>query len=802
MKNFVGVAAALLALLMSVPAFADEGDGGYGVRRFMLAVGANDGGERRVLLRYAVSDADAMTKVFRELGGVAAEDQIQLRDPDPYTFLQAIAQLGALAQQARPDYRRLEIILYYSGHSDDQGLLLKGQHLGYSVLRDAVNRLPAEVRIVILDSCASGALTRLKGGQRRPSFLLDTSSNMQGHAYLTSASDDESAQESDLIGASFFTHALISGLRGGADATQDERITLNEAYQFAFYETLARTEGTQTGAQHPAYDIQMAGSGDLVMTDLRGRSAGLVLGDDLTGRLRIRDAQNQLVVELMKPQGRSVELGLEPGDYRVIIDRGGVYFSKDVTLIDGDLALVSGEDLELIATELTVARGDAGLSDEERLRESYEKKVRHWREPEGGFIFPRFSGSLWPGLSTNGADEKRAISEVSLNLTLGRTGGVKGLELGLLGNSDLYDVTGCQIAGAMNMVEGSVAACQVAGLLNSVMGDVKHLQLAGLVNTVKGKVSGVQGSSVLNFTKGGLRGVQLGLIDIVVGDLAGVQLSGWIGLARGNADGCLQMSGWANYVGGDFKGLQWSGAVNAVLGEGSLGQFASAANYVRGRLVGFQATGGVNLAREIDGCQLGTLNLAERAHGAQLGVVNIARNVKGLQFGLVNVAETMDGAPVGVINYARDGQQRLQLWTSDTAEGTVALKLGNRNAYSLLAFGSQELGRDDRMFIGFGLGGEFNHTERVFTTADLMAYHILEDGEWGEGVHLLAKARIGLGFRVADRLAVVGGATLNNYLSKRHDGEGLAHGTWGDEYDEKENLWAKAWPGFFVGLQF
>lgn len=802
MKSFVGVAVALLVLLMSVPAIAEEGSDGYGVRRFMLAVGANDGGETRVLLRYAVTDADAMSRVFCELGGVAAEDQIQLTDPDPYTFLQAIAQLGALAQQARSDYRRIEIILYYSGHSDDQGLLLKGQHLGYSALRDAVNRLPAEVRIVILDSCASGALTRLKGGQRRPSFLLDASSDMQGHAFLTSASDDESAQESDRIGASFFTHALISGLRGGADATQDERITLNEAYQFAFYETLARTEGTQTGAQHPAYDIQMAGSGDLVMTDLRGRSAGLLLGDDLSGRLRIRDSQNQLVVELMKAQGRSVELGLEPGAYRVIIDRGGEYFSRDVNLIEGDLALISGEELELIASELTVARGGPEPSDEERLWGLYEKKVRYWREPEGGFIFPRFSGSLWPGLSTNGADEKRAVSEVSLNLTLGRTGGVKGFELGLLGNGDLYDVTGCQIAGAMNMVEGSVEAIQLAGLLNSVMGDVKHLQLAGLVNTVNGKVSGVQGSAALNFTKGDLRGLQLGVIDIVGGDLVGAQISGWIGLVRGDAEGYFQMAGWANYVGGNFSGLQWSGAVNAVLGEGSMAQFASAANYVRGRLAGFQATGGVNLAREIDGCQLGTVNLAEETHGAQVGIVNLSRHVKGLQFGLVNVADTVDGAPIGVINYVRQGQQRLQLWYSDTAEGSVALKLGNQNAYSLLAFGRQELGRDDRMFVGGGLGGEFNHTERLFTTADIMAYHILEDGKWGHGVHMLAKARIGLGFRFAHRLSLVGGAALNSYLSKRHDGEGLAHGTWGDKYHEKEELWAKAWPGFFVGLQF
>jgi uncharacterized caspase-like protein len=61
---------------------------------------------------------------------------------------------------------------------------------------------------------------------------------MRGYAFLTSSSPDEVAQESDHIGASFFTHYLVSGLRGAADVTGEGKVTLNEAYQFAFNETL------------------------------------------------------------------------------------------------------------------------------------------------------------------------------------------------------------------------------------------------------------------------------------------------------------------------------------------------------------------------------------------------------------------------------------------------------------------------------------------------------------------------------------------------------------------------------------
>lgn len=72
------------------------------------------------------------------------------------------------------------------------------------------------------------------------------------------SSADEAAQESDRIGGSFFTHALVSGMRGAADASGDGKITLTEAYRFAFEETLQRTAQTQFGSQHPAYEIRSA----------------------------------------------------------------------------------------------------------------------------------------------------------------------------------------------------------------------------------------------------------------------------------------------------------------------------------------------------------------------------------------------------------------------------------------------------------------------------------------------------------------------------------------------------------------
>ena len=136
----------------------------------------------------------------------------------------------------RPDAPK--IVVYYSGHADEKGLLLGDDRYSYRTLRDRLDQIPADVRIAVLDACSSGAFTRVKSGRPRPPFLVDESADMRGHAFLTSSAETEAAQESDRIRASYFTHFLVSGFRGAADSSGDGKVTLNEAYQFAFNETL------------------------------------------------------------------------------------------------------------------------------------------------------------------------------------------------------------------------------------------------------------------------------------------------------------------------------------------------------------------------------------------------------------------------------------------------------------------------------------------------------------------------------------------------------------------------------------
>ncbi len=323
------------------------------VRRFVLAVGANDGGAKRETLQYAVSDAQNFVQVMETMGGVDAG--VLLSDPRIDHLEEALHALHNRVASA--EAARREVIIYYSGHADENGLRLGESLFSYARLRNAMDRMEAEVHIAILDACASGAITRLKGGRRQKAFMVDASSDMRGYAFLTSSSEDEAAQESDAIGASFFSHYLVSGLRGAADVTGDGRVTLNEAYHFAFQNTLEGTERTQGGAQHPAYDIKMTGTGDVVMTDVRQTSAGLILAESLQGRFFIRNANRQLIAELFKPAGRRVELGLEPGMYRVHMAREIQSATTSVELAMGQREILDEDHFEIIVREHTTTRG-------------------------------------------------------------------------------------------------------------------------------------------------------------------------------------------------------------------------------------------------------------------------------------------------------------------------------------------------------------------------------------------------------------------------------------------------------------
>lgn len=458
-----------------------------GTTRFALLAGSNDGGPERVQLQYAVEDAQAMARVLQELGGVRAEDTLLLADPSPDELDAGLALLDGMVQEAAARGDRTEVLVYYSGHSDEAGLRLTGEHYGYDTLRTQLDSIDSDVRILVLDSCSSGAVVRSKGGSFGAPFLVDESVDVEGHAYLTSSASDEVAQEADRIGGSYFTHYLVTGLRGAADTSDDGRVTLNEAYNFAYSETLRGTERTVGGAQHPTYDIQLSGTGDLVMTDLSSTSASLVVQPSIEGRLSIRDDQGRLVAELYKPAGRPISLGLPPGRYTLLLDQEGVLSEAVLDLAEGQSLELLPEAFSGVDAQVAVARGDAE------------------------YVTVPIALGLAPALILGGDKDFKQLHRVDIALIATNADALEGVQLSMVGNLSRDWTTGLQAAVGGNNARRLTGA-QLSVGLNVAQGPSRGMQAVVGLN-VANELTGVQLSSGLNLA-GSLKGAQIGLVNI------------------------------------------------------------------------------------------------------------------------------------------------------------------------------------------------------------------------------------------------------------------------------------------------
>lgn len=533
----IAVAAAFAGLAGSAAAQEDAPAPHGATRRLALIAGANDGGPNRARLRYAMADAERFARVLQQVGGVSGEDAIVLLDPSEASLRASLRELGARAMRARGS-ARTEVVFYYSGHSDEEGLLVRGARVPYTEVRRWLDGLDADVRIAVLDSCSSGALTRRKGGVAAAPFLLDASARLTGQAILTSSSADEASQESDRIGASYFTHYLVTGLRGAADASQDGKVTLTEAYQFAFEETLARTERSRSGAQHPEWDIQLAGAGDLVLTDLRGTGATLVLPTAAAGRFFVRDSGERLVAELRKTAGRPLELALDPGGYRVTRETGGKLDEARVAITPGGRTELPGVGFTSVTREATARRGG-------EVDDLAEVSV---------------DLSIFPPLSRNG--DRPVVNHVQLGLVASRTTRLRGFGLAPVLWAD-EDVTGAYVASVGSSARGRVAGLQL-GVLANVAGSLRGVQFGdglnlvrgdavawqtGFANWVDGATTGLQ-NGVVNYARGGITGAQLGLTSVAAA-VHGTQ----IGLVNVGGDVHGAQIGLVN-VGGEVHGAQ------------------------------------------------------------------------------------------------------------------------------------------------------------------------------------------------------------------------------------------------------
>lgn len=340
-----------LALLISIAALLSGSRAHAAVRRFAVLIGNNHGASVEMPLRYAESDAERMAGVLRELGGFQPADLVVLAGETEDTVRRTLITTNARISEAQAvPGTEVMLLVYYSGHADSDALHLGMTNFSLTELSELVRGSAAKVRLLIVDACRSGSLTRVKGGRAVPGFDIAEQESLRGEgmALLTASAAGEDAQESDAIGGSFFTHALVSGLRGAADRNRDGTVALDEIYAYAYGATLRATSVAASGSQHPTFHFDVRGFGSLAL-------ARLGVAGPNRAWLRVPDGLQVLVLKDDERGEVVAEVGAHDVARRLSL-RGGRYFLRareQDHLLEGTVDVADGAERQVEAGELT-----------------------------------------------------------------------------------------------------------------------------------------------------------------------------------------------------------------------------------------------------------------------------------------------------------------------------------------------------------------------------------------------------------------------------------------------------------------
>lgn len=390
-------------------------------------------------------------------------------------------------------------------------------------------------------------------------------------------------------------------------------------------------------------------------------------------------------------------------------------------------------------------------------------------------LFTKISFSLVPPLSTNKLLSYNTINKLSLNVLIGKSKGIDGLEIAGLLNYDFGDVQYVQMAGIGNIVGGNVKHVQTGGIFNIVGGNSDGVQAGGIFNVVNGYYHGVQAGGIFNIVEKEVVGVQLGGIFNHAAIVDGLQVGGIYNVSQTNVTG-LQIGGIFNYA-HNIYGLQIGGIYNwakDTMRDVQIGGILNTAKYARGTQIG----GIINAAKEIDGVQVGgVFNAAKKINGVQVsgvvnvakeldgvqvaGVINIAKKINGVQVACFNFADSSSGIPIGIFSFVNKGYHKLELSFDELKITTVGFRTGVDKFHNLLFAGYSNFGPQPFWTFGYGLGTYKKLTQKKGLQFDITSQQLQNTSTGTIKTNLLNRVNISYSYAVAKKLSIAVGPTFN-----------------------------------------
>ena len=237
---------------------------------YLLTVAINQYRDRQLQLKYAVPDAQIITKGFIEQKKSLYQDifTFNLFDGD-VTKDGLKSSFEKLASQVQADD---VFVFYIAGHGvtydEDGDYYYLPSDFRYtsseSIAKNGISKndltrclslIKAGKTLVLMDTCNSGSFLSASSRGMSEKTAIDRLTRATGQATIVASSDSQSAMEG-YEGHGIFTYILVEGLNGKADADGDGFITLQELSSYVEEEVPRRSFDKWGYEQTPMRDLR------------------------------------------------------------------------------------------------------------------------------------------------------------------------------------------------------------------------------------------------------------------------------------------------------------------------------------------------------------------------------------------------------------------------------------------------------------------------------------------------------------------------------------------------------------------
>jgi uncharacterized caspase-like protein len=202
-------------------------------RTFVLATGVSNYGNEEINLSQTTKDA----KRFKEVMATQTKD-ITLLTSRNVTHDNVLEKLQAICNRAQEGDR---VIFFYSGHGMPGAICAYDRAISYEELVAVLSSSSASEKVCFIDACHAGTMAKSATDNSWTKSVKDKA----GQIFFVSCRSDEYSAESPILGAGYFTQALLKGLRGMADTDNNKQITVIELFKYIYGDVLTHSEEKQ-----------------------------------------------------------------------------------------------------------------------------------------------------------------------------------------------------------------------------------------------------------------------------------------------------------------------------------------------------------------------------------------------------------------------------------------------------------------------------------------------------------------------------------------------------------------------------